>query len=100
MPDTWSLDHAGRLSRRVEDAGLVLAVIAGHDPRDPASADVPVGDSLKDLKRGVRRMRIGVPRQHFFARIEGRVEAVGRQALLDLDRARPPAQDAPPPPMA
>src|SRR5881296_2497821 len=58
MPHTWSLDHAGPLSRRVEDAALVLAVIAGHDPRDPASADVPVGDYLKDLKRGVRKMRI------------------------------------------
>src|SRR5216117_941096 len=67
MPHTWSLDHAGPLSRRVEDAALVLGVIAGHDTRDPASADVPVGDYLSELTRGVRGMRIGVPREHFGA---------------------------------
>ena len=100
MPHTWSLDHAGPLSRRVEDAALVLAVIAGHDPRDPASADVPVGDYLKDLKRGVRRMRIGVPREHFWDRIEGRVEAVVRQALRDLEGAGAQVKDVSIPHMA
>jgi aspartyl-tRNA(Asn)/glutamyl-tRNA(Gln) amidotransferase subunit A len=87
MPHTWSLDHAGPLSRRVEDAALVLGVIAGHDPRDPASANVPVGDYLSGLKRGARGTRIGVPREHFWDRIEGRVEAVVRKALRDLESA-------------
>jgi len=87
MPHTWSLDHAGPLSRRVEDAALVLGLIAGHDPRDSASASVPVGDYLADLKKGVRGMRIGVPREHFWDRIEGRVATVVRQALHDLEAA-------------
>lgn len=87
MPHTWSLDHAGPLTRGVEDAALVLGVIAGHDPRDPASADLPVGDYLSGLTKGIRGMRIGVPREHFWERIEGRVEPVVRQALRDLEGA-------------
>src|SRR5436309_11215051 len=93
MPHTWSLDHAGPLSRRVEDAALVLGVIAGHDTRDPASADVPVGDYLSELTRGVRGMRIGVPREHFWERIERRVETVVRQALRDLEGAGAQVKD-------
>ena len=87
MPHTWSLDHAGPLTRRVEDAALTLAVIAGHDPGDVASASVPVGDYTKDLKRGLAGIRIGLPREHFWDRIEPRVEVVVRQAVRDLEKA-------------
>src|SRR6266540_2360593 len=66
MPHTWSLDHPGPLTRRVEDAALLLGVIAGHDPRDPASAKVPVGDYLGSLKK--------------------RVQPIVRQALRDLEK--------------
>jgi aspartyl-tRNA(Asn)/glutamyl-tRNA(Gln) amidotransferase subunit A len=87
MPHTWSLDHAGPLTRRVEDAALVLGVIAGHDSRDPASAEAAVGDYLEGLGRGVRGMRIGVPREHFWDRTEAAIEPVVRQALRDLEGA-------------
>ena len=85
IPHTWSLDHAGPLTRRVEDAALVLGVIAGHDPRDVGSADVPVGDYVGDLPRGLDGLRVGLPREHFWDRMESRVEAVVRQALRDLE---------------
>jgi aspartyl-tRNA(Asn)/glutamyl-tRNA(Gln) amidotransferase subunit A len=87
MPHTWSLDHAGPLTRRVEDAALVLGVIGGHDPADGGSADVPVGDYLGDLKRGLGGLRIGLPREHFWDRMESRVETVVRQAVGDLEKA-------------
>jgi aspartyl-tRNA(Asn)/glutamyl-tRNA(Gln) amidotransferase subunit A len=87
MPHTWSLDHAGSLTRRVADAALVLGVIAGHDPRDPGSAHVPVGDYLGSLGQGTRGVRIGVPREHFWDRIEERVDPVVRRALRDLEGA-------------
>jgi aspartyl-tRNA(Asn)/glutamyl-tRNA(Gln) amidotransferase subunit A len=87
MPHTWSLDHAGPLTRRVEDAALVLGVIAGHDPNDPGSADLPVGEYVGGLARGLIGMRIGVPREHFWDRIETRVETVVRQAVRDLEKA-------------
>ncbi len=87
IPHTWSLDHAGSLTRRAEDAALVLGVIAGHDPRDPSSADVPVGDYLVSLRQGAPGLRVGVPREHFWDRTEPRVEAAVRQALRDLEAA-------------
>src|SRR5262245_10613582 len=61
VPHTWSLDHAGPLTRRVADAALALAAIAGPDPRDPASAAVPVADYVVGLERGLWGARIGVP---------------------------------------
>jgi aspartyl-tRNA(Asn)/glutamyl-tRNA(Gln) amidotransferase subunit A len=87
LPHTWSLDHAGPLTRSVEDAALTLGVIAGYDPRDSASADVPVGDYLSPLKNSVRGIRIGVPREHFWERIQERVEPVVRKALRDIEAA-------------
>jgi aspartyl-tRNA(Asn)/glutamyl-tRNA(Gln) amidotransferase subunit A len=65
FPLSWTLDHCGPLSRSVEDSAITLGVIAGHDPRDPASADVPVGDYLADLNKGVSGLRVGVPRAFF-----------------------------------
>ena len=87
VPHSWSLDHAGPLTRRVEDSAIVLSAIAGHDARDPASATVPVGDYLGNLARGVRGLRIGVPREHFWERIEDGIEPLVRQALSELERA-------------
>ena len=87
LPHTWSLDHAGPLTRSVEDAALTLRVIAGHDPRDPTSADVPVADYLSGLKKGLHGVRIGVPREHFWERIQEGVQPVVRQALDDLAAA-------------
>jgi aspartyl-tRNA(Asn)/glutamyl-tRNA(Gln) amidotransferase subunit A len=67
FPLSWTLDHCGPLSRSVEDAAITLGVIAGHDPADPASADVPVRDYLTDLNKGVSGLRIGIPRAFFQA---------------------------------
>ncbi len=52
VPLAWSLDHAGPLARSVQDAALVLNAIAGHDPRDPASAEVDVPDFTRHLGDG------------------------------------------------
>ncbi|HZP43496.1 MAG TPA: amidase, partial [Candidatus Binatia bacterium] len=60
VPLASSLDHAGPLTRTVEDAALVLAAIAGKDPRDPGSADAPVEPWAEGLERGVAGVRVGV----------------------------------------
>ena len=44
MPLAWSLDHVGAITRRVEDAALLLRTLAGHDPADPTSVDIPTPD--------------------------------------------------------
>ena len=67
FPLSFTLDHAGPLTRSVEDAAITLQVIAGHDPLDPASADEPVDDYLSGLEAGVTGMRIGIPRAFFAA---------------------------------
>jgi aspartyl-tRNA(Asn)/glutamyl-tRNA(Gln) amidotransferase subunit A len=70
IPLAWSLDHPGPMARTVRDAALLLQVIAGYDPRDPVSADVPVDDYLAEIESGVRGLGIGVVRGRFFERLD------------------------------
>jgi aspartyl-tRNA(Asn)/glutamyl-tRNA(Gln) amidotransferase subunit A len=65
FPLSTTLDHCGPLTRSVEDAAIILQVIAGHDAQDPASADRPVPDYRAGLEAGVAGLRIGIPR-HFY----------------------------------
>jgi len=69
IPLVWSLDHAGPMARSAEDCALILNAIAGYDPEDPTSVDVPVDDytaSLGGPSPSLDGMRIGVPREFFF----------------------------------
>ncbi len=63
-PAAYSLDHIGPMCWTVEDCALMLQAIAGHDPRDPASADRPAADYTASLKAGAKGLRIGLVR-HF-----------------------------------
>lgn len=60
-----SLDHIGPFGRCVRDVATVLEVIAGRDPNDSTSADVPVPDYEAALERNVRGLKIGVPKEYF-----------------------------------
>lgn len=62
IPLAYSMDHAGPLAWTVRDCALLLAAMAGHDPRDPGSADVPVPDYQETIGGGVKGLRIGVVR--------------------------------------
>ena len=59
---SWSLDHVGPMTRTVADNATLLHVIAGHDAADDTSADLPIPDYTRSLRRGVRGMRVGIPR--------------------------------------
>lgn len=65
FPLSWNLDHTGPMTRTVRDCALMLQGCAGHDPLDPASANVPVPDFSANLGQDIKGMRIGVPRALF-----------------------------------
>jgi aspartyl-tRNA(Asn)/glutamyl-tRNA(Gln) amidotransferase subunit A len=81
---SWSLDHVGPLTRTVGDAAVTLNALAGHDPRDPGSIDVPVDDYALALGRDVKGMRIGVPKNHFFDLLDPEVDSAVRGAIETL----------------
>jgi len=60
-----SLDQIGPLTRSVDDAALILQAIAGHDPRDTTSLNVPVPDYSAGINDGVEGMRLGIPAEYF-----------------------------------
>jgi aspartyl-tRNA(Asn)/glutamyl-tRNA(Gln) amidotransferase subunit A len=86
IPLSWSLDHVGPLTATVGDAAVVLQAIAGFDPLDMCSADVPVSDYVSgrspELGDGAKTLRIGVPRAHFFDDLDEEVSAAVEQALV------------------
>lgn len=67
LPLSFSLDHAGPLAWTAEDCALMLQAMAGHDPLDPGSADVPVPDFAATIGASVEGLRVGVVR-HFHER--------------------------------
>jgi len=82
-----SLDQVGPFATDVRGAARVLSVIAGHDPRDSTSLDVPVGDYESACDQNVRGLRIGVPTEYFTEGLEPAVEASVRAALSALSAA-------------
>ena len=86
IPLSPSLDHVGPITRTVEDAAIMLEAIAGFDPDDANSVDTPVPRYSQELDRGIRGIRLGVPRNAFFQRIDPDVEAAVEAALIVLEK--------------
>ncbi|HEX5282538.1 MAG TPA: Asp-tRNA(Asn)/Glu-tRNA(Gln) amidotransferase subunit GatA [Bryocella sp.] len=82
-----SLDRVGPLTRSVEDASIVLEVIAGKDACDATSSDQPVGSYVESLKRPVSGLRIGVPEEYFGEGLNAEVRGAVERALDDLRAA-------------
>jgi aspartyl-tRNA(Asn)/glutamyl-tRNA(Gln) amidotransferase subunit A len=77
-----SLDQIGPITKTVTDAAVLLKVIAGHDPLDSTSADVPVPDYLKALKKkDVKKLRIGLPKEYFAEGLHPEVEEAVHRAV-------------------
>ena len=82
-----SLDHIGPLTRTVKDAALVLRAIAGRDPMDSTSAEVPVPDYLDAIERPVRGLKIGIPKEYFGEGLDAEVRAAVEAAIQKLAEA-------------
>ncbi len=78
---SWTLDHAGPMTRSAWDAAAMLQAIAGEDPLDPSSAAVPVPDYLAGLTPEVAGLRIGVPESGFYEGATEEVQAAVRAAI-------------------
>lgn len=81
---SWSLDHVGPMTRTVQDAALMMNVIAGFDPRDASSVDVPVPDYTAALNDGLSKTRLGIPREHFLEPLDPDVSAAFGKAVNTL----------------
>src|SRR5215210_8706902 len=79
LPLAFSLDHAGPMAWTAEDCAILLQAMAGHDPADPASANVQIPDYRAALQAGIKGLRIGVIR-HFYER-DNEANAATRQAI-------------------
>ena len=82
-----SLDHIGPITRTVEDAAILLKVIAGRDPMDSTSADVPVPDYQQELSRPIKGLKLGVPKEYFAEGLEQEVRAAVEAAIERLRQA-------------
>ncbi len=76
-----SLDQIGPITKDVEDAAILLNVIAGHDEKDTTSSDRPKIDYTKALKNDVKGLKIGVPKEFFGEGINEEVKASLQKAI-------------------
>src|SRR3989304_4510375 len=81
-----SLDQIGPLAKDVQDCALLLQAIAGHDPFDSTSADLPVPDYSSALTGDIRGIRIGIPDEYFIEGRDPEVEAAIWTGMQNLAR--------------
>ncbi|MDB5421120.1 MAG: glutamyl-tRNA(Gln) amidotransferase, subunit, partial [Brevundimonas sp.] len=79
-----SLDQAGPIAKTVEDAALLLNSMAGHDPKDSTSLDVPTPDFASFVGKSVKGLRIGVPREYRVDGMPAEIETLWQQGIAWL----------------
>jgi aspartyl-tRNA(Asn)/glutamyl-tRNA(Gln) amidotransferase subunit A len=84
IPLAWSLDHIGPMTRSARDAALMLNVIAGYDPEDTSSMDVPLQDYSGALETKTSALRIGIPRAPFYEGLHSEIQTAIEAALSIL----------------
>jgi len=82
-----SLDQAGPIARSVRDAAVLMRSMAGHDPKDTTSVDVPVPDYEAAIGRSVRGMKIGIPREYRLDGMPAEIEKLWSEGARWLSSA-------------
>ena len=80
-----SLDQIGPITKDVTDAAILMNVIAGHDPNDSTSANIAVPDFTAALKKDVKGMKVGIPREYFIEGMDPDVDKAVRDAVKTLE---------------
>jgi aspartyl-tRNA(Asn)/glutamyl-tRNA(Gln) amidotransferase subunit A len=80
-----SLDQIGPITKDVTDSALLMNVVSGHDGKDSTSANIPAPDFTRALKRDVKGMKIGLPKEYFIEGMDPEVEKTIREAVKTLE---------------
>jgi aspartyl-tRNA(Asn)/glutamyl-tRNA(Gln) amidotransferase subunit A len=81
IPMAWSLDHVGPMCKTVEDAAMMLSIIAGYDELDWSTVNTPVTDYARAIRTATSKLRVGVPRTPFFDNLDPEVAKAVEAAL-------------------
>lgn len=81
-----SLDQIGVFGKNVYDTALLLSVIAGYDSMDSTCMDVPVGNYFRDMERGVKGLRIGIPQEYFGEGLDKEIEERVKFCVSELEK--------------
>ncbi len=87
FPLARSLDHPGPMARTPSDTALLLAAVAGLDPADPTTEDVPLGDLERELERGLDEVRVAICPDLHVVELADDVQAVFDQAVATIEGA-------------
>ena len=82
-----SLDHIGPVAKTVKDAAILLRQMAGRDPADSTSAEVPVPDYTEEIGQPVRGLKVGVPREYFAEGLDPEIRKSVESAIQKLAQA-------------
>jgi aspartyl-tRNA(Asn)/glutamyl-tRNA(Gln) amidotransferase subunit A len=82
-----SLDHIGPLTKSVKDAAIMLQMIAGRDPMDSTSADIPVPNYVEEIGRDVKGMKIGIADEYLGEGLDPEIRAAVEKCIEQLKTA-------------
>jgi aspartyl-tRNA(Asn)/glutamyl-tRNA(Gln) amidotransferase subunit A len=86
VPLAQTFDHVGPLARCVSDAAILLGVVAGSDPLDPASCAHRVEDFKAVLSKPLRKFLLGRPREYFWEKLDSEVRRATEAAVRDMEK--------------
>ena len=96
---SWSLDHVGPMCKTVEDAALMMNVIAGFDELEPTSVETTVPDYARALKTSTSKLRLGIARKPFFDNLDPEVAKAVDAAITVLRKMTAGTEDVELPPV-
>ena len=97
VPLAWTMDTVSPMTRTVEDCVTMFEVVAGYDPLDPHSAQVPLSDYRAEMRRGMRGLRIGLVRDYSLTHVQKAVGDAVRDALKTMERLGAQIEEIPMP---